>query len=258
MILATGASTVVVEKVVAHQMEATGIPQFDNPAFKTATGTYSLENLDLNKLPPLFVLRKTRFPMLDGISSNEGNNRIVSLNAPAKFLLTFAYSFTVSRMIVPDDLPSENFDLFLTIQNYPRERLQQELKKRLGLVAHRETRPVDVLILKVNNPITPGIEVSKTPGAAHSVINIDMSAHKTTGVHMPFASLATFVENILGKPVLNQTGLDKQFYDFQLDWTPQAGESDADALKRALRDQLGISVVPGRAPVEMLVVEKAK
>jgi uncharacterized protein (TIGR03435 family) len=56
---------------------------------------------------------------------------------------------------------------------------------------------------------------------------------------------------------LNQTRLDK-FYDIQINWRPRAGESDQDAFKRALLEQLGLELVPGREPVEMLVVEKAK
>jgi len=36
------------------------------------------------------------------------------------------------------------------------------------------------------------------------------------------------------------------------------GESDKDAFLRAVREQLGLELVPATRPIEMLVVEKAK
>jgi uncharacterized protein (TIGR03435 family) len=47
-------------------------------------------------------------------------------------------------------------------------------------------------------------------------------------------------------------------YDVDLKWKPKLGQSDQDALRQALLDQLGLQLVPGREMVEMLVVEKVK
>ena len=63
-------------------------------------------------------------------------------------------------MVLPDNLPKEHFDLMLTLPGNPRGMLQQELKRRFGLTAHRETRDTDVLVLKVRNPNASGLRLS--------------------------------------------------------------------------------------------------
>jgi uncharacterized protein (TIGR03435 family) len=59
-------------------------------------------------------------------------------------------------------------------------------------------------------------------------------------------------------PVIDQTGL-TQNYHIDLKWNERWGQDpNHDALKQALLDQIGLELVPGREPVEMLVVEKVK
>jgi uncharacterized protein (TIGR03435 family) len=66
-----------------------------------------------------------------------------------------------------------------------------------------------------------------------------------------------FLEWRIGKPVVNQTGLTGN-YDLQMQWPSRAGESEKNALVRALSEQLGLELVPTNTLIEMLVVEKAK
>ena len=54
-----------------------------------------------------------------------------------------------------------------------------------------------------------------------------------------------------GLPVIDRTALTGA-YDMQLHWERENLES----LKQALKDQLGLELVPGTAPVEMLVLER--
>jgi hypothetical protein len=65
-----------------------------------------------------------------------------------------------------------------------------------------------------------------------------------------------------GKRVVDQTGL-KGRYDFKLTWRfdrPEIDDtgnsSDAPVLSTALREQLGLQLVPSKAPVEVLVVDR--
>jgi uncharacterized protein (TIGR03435 family) len=58
-------------------------------------------------------------------------------------------------------------------------------------------------------------------------------------------------------PVINQTGLTND-YDITVKWKPEAGQSEADAVRQILPDQFGIQLVPTNVPIEMLVVEKAQ
>ena len=47
-------------------------------------------------------------------------------------------------------------------------------------------------------------------------------------------------------------------FNFKLRVLARAGESQEDALKGSVLEQLGLELVPVTRPVEMLVVEKAK
>jgi uncharacterized protein (TIGR03435 family) len=59
-------------------------------------------------------------------------------------------------------------------------------------------------------------------------------------------------------PVVDQTGLTQNF-DIDLTWNEQGGQdSNHEALKQALLNQLGLELVPDSQPIEMLVVEKVK
>jgi uncharacterized protein (TIGR03435 family) len=67
-------------------------------------------------------------------------------------------------------------------------------------------------------------------------------------------TLAANLEDLLGRPVIDQTGRAGQF-DMDLEWKGQGDLSQA--VNAALSDQLGLKLIPGTAPVEVLVVEKA-
>ena len=245
-ILAT-TTTVIVEKVIHPKSSSTDISWADDPQY------WKPDSRVLEKIPPVFILRPMRFANQGG--SVQVGNRYMAKSVPVKELLEIAYTCPESRTIFPEDVPSERFDLMLTVPNHPREMLQDEIKKRFGLTAHRETRVEDVLILKVSNPNASGIKVSAgLTGLDSSWMGLD---HETTIKNERFDGFAASIENQLNIPVLNQTGLDKR-YDIHINWQAQAGESAKDAFKRALVDQLGLELVPSRAPVEMLVVEKAQ
>jgi uncharacterized protein (TIGR03435 family) len=69
--------------------------------------------------------------------------------------------------------------------------------------------------------------------------------------------MMTNVERRLGKPVIDQTGLNGR-YDIRLQWQSPPSESDNEHFQQALLDQLGLELVPSRQPIAMLVVEKTK
>jgi uncharacterized protein (TIGR03435 family) len=61
---------------------------------------------------------------------------------------------------------------------------------------------------------------------------------------------------VFNKPVVDETGL-TEHYAIDLRWTELTGQTPGhDTLKQALLNQLGLELVPGHQPVEMLVVEK--
>ena len=84
------------------------------------------------------------------------------------------------------------------------------------------------------------------------------------------AEFADFLQaRILERPVVDQTGLTDR-YDFTLEWKPdrssrRAGPNppalpqnieDRPDLLTAMRQQLGLKMESGKAPVEVLVIDK--
>ena len=73
-------------------------------------------------------------------------------------------------------------------------------------------------------------------------------------------SITNLIQNLqpeFGQPILDRTGLTGN-YDVSLDVTYGNGTSESDALRQALPAQLGLELTPGREPLDVLMVEKAK
>ena len=204
----------------------------------------------LEKIPPVFVLRPTQFARQGGATRNR--NKIMSKDIRINELLEYAYDFSPPRMVLLGALPQEHFDLLLTLPDRPLETLQEALRKRFGLTAHRENRETEVLTLKDKHANAPGLQVhaggdSSAAGKANA-----LTINNTT-----IAEWARHLDWRFNKAVVDQTGLNGR-YDTQIQWPPRAGESDRDAFRRAMLEQMGLELVPGRERIEMLVVEPAK
>jgi uncharacterized protein (TIGR03435 family) len=239
-----GTTTVAVKKVM--EMSVTRNTSWaDDPKY------WATSSLVLEKNPPIFVLRPTQFP--NGGGGVSVGDKFMVMNARIQTLLADAYSFSENRMVLPDNLPLEHFDLMLTLPGNQRGMLQKELKKRFGLTAHRETIATDVLVLKVSNPNAPGLRLSAGGDGSSWSGGLD----EITIKNQHFDGFAGSLEGHFGKPVINRTDLNQR-YDIHLQWKSQPGEPDTESFQQAILDQLGLELVPGREPIEMLVVEKVK
>ena len=71
------------------------------------------------------------------------------------------------------------------------------------------------------------------------------------------AKLAYCLSDILGRLVRDDSGLKNRYY-MQLKWTPEELQSAGElgpTIFTALREQLGLKLVPARGPVDMLVID---
>jgi len=59
----------------------------------------------------------------------------------------------------------------------------------------------------------------------------------------------------VGRTAIDKTGL-TGFYDFTLEW--EAGDDAESSLLRALREQLGLRLSSEKAPVDVLVIDRAE
>jgi uncharacterized protein (TIGR03435 family) len=89
-----------------------------------------------------------------------------------------------------------------------------------------------------------------------------------TAENAPLEHLTETLTWVLGRPVLDQTGLEGAF-DYKLEWSPDEAqvrsqeappetEGNAPSLNAALQQQLGLKLVSKKGPVELIVVEKAE
>jgi uncharacterized protein (TIGR03435 family) len=66
----------------------------------------------------------------------------------------------------------------------------------------------------------------------------------------------------VSRPVIDQTGLDGTF-DFDLEWLPEmepgaSADESGVSFREALKQELGLRLVPEKGPVELLVIDSVE
>jgi uncharacterized protein (TIGR03435 family) len=136
--------------------------------------------------------------------------------------------------------------------------LQKEIERKFGLVGRREIRDADVLLLKIQNADASGLKSAEPRRRERNSTSSSRSgAGEFSCRNEQLSDLAWFLEGRFEFPVIDQTGTTNHF-DIDLKWNePNWQHLNLDGLKKGLRDQLGLELMPSREPVEMLVLEKA-
>ena len=176
--------------------------------------------------------------------------------------------------------------------------IQSLLAERFHLKVHWETREAPVFALVEDKPgkLGPHIEVhpamdncdktglpEKPDKTASSdpvltalpipcgwIAHLPASAaeaHRIGGRNVTLAMLGTSMPTQTGlvttpRPVIDKTGL-KGGYDFWMEWTPEDTSEVNNAetggtFREALKNQLGLKLVPGKGPVELLVIDEVE
>ncbi len=174
-----------------------------------------------------------------------------------------------------------------TRQEKNRAMMQDLLAERFGFKFHRETKEMPIYALVVakggpklleSKPDAPDIiegasgpSASGRGGPQQRGQMIRMGRGTITGQQMSMAMLATQLSSMLGRNVLDKTGVTGQF-DIKLSWSPDEGQgvmmrgagedrpepsaSDGPSVFTALQEQLGLKLDSTKGPVEMIVVDK--
>ena len=244
ILLATGTTTV----IVTHVAHASVNPSWvDDPRY------WELNSATLARNPAgVALLRPTKFPNDGG--ATWADVRMLAKNASLGDLIGFAYGFAYTRTELPPKLPQDRFDLMYTRSGGWDGWLKTELKNRFGITTHREKRDSTIWQLVVKNPNPPNLKLHGVDDGNSSWVGGNRKV--TIRNYEPGIFLGT-VETTLGQPVENKTGLHGR-YDIDLDWHSRPGESEKDAYKRALLEQLGLELVPKQQSIEVLVVDLAK
>jgi len=165
--------------------------------------------------------------------------------------------------------------------------LQTLLQQQLHLVTHREPRELPVYSLTIpkagakiyrarqqdcarfvwsRNPVP--IETRWSPGycgAAETGPNVRLN-HTLDAAAMNFSgadSFIAFLSRQLDRPLIDRTGLTGRF-DIRLEWNLEATvkalspDNESPSIFSAVEQQLGLLLIPGKAPVEVLVIDSAR
>jgi uncharacterized protein (TIGR03435 family) len=244
VLLAAGTTTVTIKAIAAHRVDE----------------SWRVPNPDHDHAPFLVEILPTKFPdSVDSLNSGSRGDNWIGIGRRVRDIAGIAYGWRTGRILFADAEPTDRYDFISTLPQGSAVALQAELKRKLGFVGHPEMRDMDVLVLKVRRSNAPGLKPpidGRNDGCSRGRYHCDNAPLYSDSAHFP--GITRFLEEYFEMPVIDQTGL-TQNYHIDLKWNERWGQDpNHDALKQALLDQIGLELVPGREPVEMLVVEKVK
>ncbi len=209
------------------------------------------------KLPPEVKILPTKFPNSGNMSQGSGrdSNKFVGIGQPAVNIVWAAYNWPQARVIFANGEPTNRFDFITTLAHGSREGLQQELKNKLGLAGHYETRDMDVVLLEMRNPNAHGLHPPTQE--KYSYLNHNRNRVEIKWADEPLSRMGDLLESASKIPIIDETDMTNH-YSIDLEWKEDGRDPQHKALQKVLLDQLGLEFVPTNMPVEMLVVEPAK
>jgi uncharacterized protein (TIGR03435 family) len=246
VLLAAGTTTVTVKEIQEHRTQPWQINEGEITGFQ------------LNQPPQVRILPSKFHKHAEGIV---GNMVGTGLGAEEVIAAAFSGSFSSARVISHAELPAGRYDYIATLpggQTANEKALQEEVRRKFGVVGKTEIRAADVLLLKVKFTNAPGLKLNTKGAWPKQSSGIEpVSSELSRGFNEPIIGLIAGFENEANVPVIDGTGL-TNLYDFDL----KCSQADLknrnwDKVNRAL-DPLGLELVPTNMPIKMLVVEKAK
>ena len=192
-----------------------------------------------------------------------------------------AYDIDTFRIVGgPDWIRSERYEIQAraggdVTQDQTRLMLQRLLQERFRLRVSREPREIPIyalVFMRGDRRTGPRLQPASADGCVDrgpQPINVPRGAlpscgrlvwnpGRMSGRRVPLDLLAERLSTILGRVVVNQTGLTEMF-DVDLEWTPDSGPSfgspEAPSLFTALGEQLGLRLASSTGEVNVLVVD---
>jgi len=246
VLLTAGTTTITVKEIQEHRTQPWQINEGEITAFQ------------LNQPPQVRILPSKFHEHAEAIGG-----KMVGTGLSAEEVIAAAYcgSFSSARVISHADLPARKYDYIATLpgrQTVNEKALQEEIRRKFGVVGKTEIRTADVLLLKVKFTNAPGLKLNTGGAWPKQGSGIEpITSGFFRGFNEPIIGLIAHFENRANVPVIDGTGLTNLF-DFDLNCTDSDLKThDWDKVNQAL-DPLGLELVSTNMPIEMLVVEKAK
>jgi len=246
--------------------------------------TFALRAQALPAAKPAFDVASVKPNVEDGgapvVRFSRGN--VTYSGITLRVLIRTAYRVQNSQITGgPGWLDSSRFDIAAKAGGNPGplemlSMLQTLLEDRFRLVVHRETRVLPLYSLVMANsgrPLGPGFRqateaecatpVTAAPpcGGVRNSFGVQSGFSATS---IPMSQFALAFSNVLHTWVEDKTGLEGKF-DFRLTWAPDGDvspgpgspENSGPSIFTAMQEQLGLKLLAGKGPVEMLVIDSA-
>jgi uncharacterized protein (TIGR03435 family) len=235
---------------------------------------------------------KPRDPSVRILLTPPGSQNVVTQAGTAKTLIANAYGVRPARIIGGPawmDDRSKMYviegkiaqDLFARMETMTGDQrhdqaclmLQSLLAARFGLKAHIESRemPVYELTLAKSGAKLPAPNDEKPPDAAGTRVQQMSGGEVITkdGIRTRNLTLDGMLEpswfDLGDRPIINKTGLTGK-YDLTINWLPNiaaqrgpgtelAAPEGQPSIFNALEEQLGLKLLPTKAPIEVLVID---
>jgi uncharacterized protein (TIGR03435 family) len=194
-------------------------------------------------------------------------------NATLKDIISEAYRMRDDQLQGgPKWIDSARFDIAAKTANGTTSEeallmLQTLLEERFQLRVHQETRDVNgyTLVLSKGGPkIKLNSDAICPPPCGGT--NVSASG-KLTSRKVPMSRFANRLTEIVGRPVVDATGLAGEF-DIDLDWAPAPAEfggrgheipnDPRPSFFTALQEQLGLKLEPQKTTVHILIIDSAE
>jgi uncharacterized protein (TIGR03435 family) len=221
--------------------------------------------------------------------------RFIVTNTPLRFLILHAYHLLDHQLISLPDWTSD-LSVDITASYAPgstptdseiRVMLQKLLAERFDLATHHEQRELTsyTLVVAREGRLGPrlhpsGVDCQKwiaekkpqtdaggqspvTPSGKRPACMMLATRRWLSGGTRTMPQLAATLQSMLGKPVIDQTGLSGGF-DVDLQWTPDAADArsgdtpanDGPSIFSAVQEQLGLRLATKRDRVDVVVVDR--
>ena len=209
----------------------------------------------------LFVFRATHFGdsrrsgcftawNRDGGGSGPGLPRFLGRNVTLEQIIPAAYQVQPSRVVFPENMPTNRFDLLVTVRKEPAEKLKAIVKRKFGYTAQWKEVETEVLEIRIVRHNAPGLRPS---GDASS--STQFRSGKRYLTHAPVGQLVWILESFLKVPVVDKTGL-TGFYDYSFPWDWRGIENPDLATVNGWLAELGLTLRPEPEIMTMMVVKK--
>ena len=203
-------------------------------------------------------------------------NRFVTQGTTFLDLFKYAYDVHPDQVVGgPEWLRSEKFDVNADPETEKRPSstqmkalVQALLTERFHLVMHHGEKVLSVYVLMKTDD-TPKLKKSIADPNGIPTVAYDPRGNLGVG-NATMANFATFLQRfVLDRPAVDQTGITGHF-DLELHWTPDsldsgskaedsvAGSSSYPGLFTAIREQLGLKLIPGKVETPVFIIDAAQ